>query len=326
MTIPIFLATDKNYIIPAIVLISSVLENTNENCNFYILNANLDEQEQQYFHKCLSKYNNFSLEFIKIDSNTFSKYPINRHITIATYYRFLISDLKPELDKALYLDVDMVVNFDIKELFEINLDGKPIAAVSEKCMDYMERYSTYCQTVLDIDPVKYFNAGMLLLNLKYFRENDIITKLFETLEEYKDKITCNDQCILNLVFKNNYKQLEYKYNCGTPLKKLLEDNNDKDISAFDDIKIYHFMGEAKPWNSKSNFDDIWLKKAGKVISSKELKFFCRERYKNRMKPLEYIFSIKNEIKDYRKRKVLTILGIKFKFTPVSLKSVGGGQI
>ncbi len=303
MTIPIFISTDKNYVIPAITLIASVADNTKENCSFFVLNSDLGADEQNYFQKCLKGFKNLSIEFISIDFSLFSKYPINRHFTHACYYRFLIPDLKPEIDKAIYLDVDMVVDFDIKELFDIDMDGKPIAAAHEKCMQYMTYHMEHCM-YLGLDSKNYFNSGVLLYNLKYFRENNIVERLFECLEREKEDIKCPDQDILNLIFCDNYKKLDYKYNYNPCLKDLLKRYADPDYAEYDNIKIYHFAGAAKPWNAGILNREIWFKYADKVIPKTCLEKFSLKKNKQK------ILSITNEYTDNAKSKNLYVLGFK----------------
>lgn len=277
MSIPIFISTDKNYIIPAITLIASVVENTQENVNFYILHGNLDAENQKFISNALTKYQNLQIEFLKIDESIFQKYPINRHFTHACYYRFLIPELKKDIGKAIYLDVDMVADFDINELYSIDMDGKPLAAIQEKCMAYMKQFIIHC-FYLGLNHKTYFNSGMLIMDLNYFRENNITELLFNSLNANQDKIICPDQDILNIIFANNYKKLDYQYNVLTSLQRLLKDNNDDDIKAFENIKIYHFAGEQKPWNTTVAYEEKWFEYANKVIDKKDLDTFCSSKY------------------------------------------------
>lgn len=281
MNIPIFVSTDKNYIIPTITLIASVMENTQENVDFYILHGNLDAENLKFISNSLTKYQNLKIEFLKIDESIFQKYPINRHFTHACYYRFMIPELKNDIDKAIYLDVDLVVDFDIKELYNIDMEGKPLAAIQEKCMKYMKQFMIHC-FYLGLNHKTYFNSGVLVLDLSYFRKNNITELLFNKLKENIDNVICPDQDIFNIIFINNYKQLEYKYNVLTRLKQLLKDNHDEDLKDFDNIKIYHFAGEQKPWNSTIPYEEKWFEYAQKVFEQKVIDNFCSIP-KNKMK-------------------------------------------
>ena len=166
----------------------------------------------------------------------------------------------------------MVADFDINELYSIDMDGKPLAAIQEKCMAYMKQFIIHC-FYLGLNHKTYFNSGMLIMDLNYFRENNITELLFNSLNANQDKIICPDQDILNIIFANKYKKLDYKYNVLTSLQQLLKNNNDDDIKAFENIKIYHFAGEQKPWNTTVAYEEKWFEYANKVIDKKDLDTF-----------------------------------------------------
>lgn len=307
MGLPIAILGDKNYKIPAIVMMSSVLENTKEQCDFYILHNELTDEDKNYFNDCLNKYSNFTINFTQVDDKIFQNAPLNRHFKTVVYYRLVAAELIPNVDRILYLDTDTIVNFDVKELYNIDLENKPIAAALEKCMQYDPNYMINCY-YLNLDHRQYFNAGVLVIDLKYFRENNITKSFIDILNTEQDNLNCLDQDVLNLQFQNNYKKLDYKFNVLTGLKTLLKINNDPDVKAFDDIKIYHFAGEKKPWNVGIEYKDVWLNQARKVIDEKSLMEFCPS-----LKPVkkpQKILSVLNEAYKNIRRKNLYIFGIK----------------
>jgi lipopolysaccharide biosynthesis glycosyltransferase len=258
-SIPIFLASDNNYVPYMATTIVSIAYNTKSKINFYILDGGIENFNKQQIENLKTKFKNINnIEFIKIDKDKFKDFIINNeNLTLSTYSRLLIPDLKPNIDKAIYLDSDIVVLGDIAELYNENLDNYIIGAVSEELFSWKK-----LQNNLDIkDNHKCFNSGVLLINSKKWREQNITKKVFEIEEKYREKIRWEDQDILNKCFENNYKQLNMKYNFSTRSNRLFEMNL---IKKPEKILIRHFSrAEHKPWkvNSKlidQNFNDFWF--------------------------------------------------------------------
>ena len=134
----IFFAINNAYVDKLMVTMCSILEsNRKEKVNFYVLNDDLTEDSKKLFFKLRKEYNNWSVEFISLDASRFENLNLNiNYITKETYYRFVIADLAPNLDKCLYLDADLVVDGSLKELWDTNLDGHYCAGVSDL---YIER-------------------------------------------------------------------------------------------------------------------------------------------------------------------------------------------
>ena len=120
------------------------------------------------------------------------------------------------IDKAIYLDGDTVVNMDIAELWKEPLNNAPLGAVLdvgqiEICKDMP---TTPLCDLPNVKRERYFNTGSLLLNLKHIRK--IIPNFFNDcvnfFQEHSDLCRYPDQDILNYFFNENYQQLPYKHN------------------------------------------------------------------------------------------------------------------
>ena len=136
--IPIFLSSDNNYAPYAAAAIASVCDNTKSFVDFYILDSGISDENKAKIEKLKEQFPNFSVEYIKADTEKlFAEIEYknqSKYISMATYNRFLIPYIKPELEKVIYLDVDLIVTLDIAELYDIDLSGYSIAAV----------YDTWC--------------------------------------------------------------------------------------------------------------------------------------------------------------------------------------
>jgi lipopolysaccharide biosynthesis glycosyltransferase len=250
--IPIFLASDDNYAPFVATTIASICDNTNSFIDFYILDGGITTKNQERIEKLIEKFNNFSIDFINIDTEKeFKEFKTTSYISMAAYNRFLIPQLKPNLKKVIYLDIDIIVLGDIKELYEQSLDGFAVGTIDDQG-DI--NFISQIKNNLDMDiNCTYFNSGVLLMDLNKWNEDKIVETLFKIEEKYREKILCNDQDILNKYFENNYKLLDKKFN--TMIKG-------------DNAIIRHFANVFKPWNYNffkignqirplENFDDFW---------------------------------------------------------------------
>src|SRR5574344_921455 len=164
--IPIFLSSNDNYALFVATIISSICYNTKSFCNFYILDSGITDKNQKKINSLKNKFNNFSTEFIRIDVNVvFKGFKELAHLSLSTYNRLLITEIKPNLGKVLYLDSDMIAIDDIKPLFDTDLGNHLLCAVPDtfpNAKDLEERLNT-----LKLDKNhKYFNAGVLLFDIQ----------------------------------------------------------------------------------------------------------------------------------------------------------------
>ena len=167
--IEIFFATDNNFVQHLCVAIASILKNANEDdyFNFYILGNKLKQNDIKNIEN-LRKIKDFNLEIIEINDELFKRCKSPNYInSISTFFRYLIPVLKPELDKILYLDCDIVVKKSLKELYNTNIDNYYLAGVEDIHILCTE---SKLKPMFAIDE-PYLNAGVLLFNCKMMRDN-----------------------------------------------------------------------------------------------------------------------------------------------------------
>ncbi len=231
--IPIFLSSDDNYAPFVATTIASICDNTKAFCEFYILDGGIKEENKEKICELKKQFENFSIEFIEINFEQFKNFKETDYITVSMYFRFLIPNLKPEINKALYSDVDVIVVGDIQKFYEQNLNNHIIGAIPDLCRnkEFLDNVKECLGLKLDSE---YFNSGVLLLDCKKWRENDITNKLFETEKKYREKLRMPDQDVLNIFFENNYEILDKIF-------------NEQDTS--ENFVIRHFSGSIKPWQA-----------------------------------------------------------------------------
>lgn len=114
-----------------------------------------------------------------------------------------------DCDKVLYLDIDVLVRDSLKPLWDTDLGDNWLGA----CIDlFVERQNAYKQKIGMADGEYYFNAGVLLINLKKWRQHDIFKMACEWVEQYKDVMQYQDQDILNGLFKGGVCYANSRFN------------------------------------------------------------------------------------------------------------------
>ena len=233
--IHIFYATDNNYKNYLVLAIKSVLKSSNvRDCLFFHILAtnilNKDIFEEQLVK--LKKIKFCKIEIIYFKNDLINDFPIKLHITTTAYLRYFISILKPELNKCLYLDVDTIVLKSLYDFYNINLKNKYSAVVEDKLSskDKKERLKQF--------KIKnYFNSGVMLLNLKQIRKDNLFERFLKETKYSKFM----DQDVLNFIFNDNVIYLKDAYNY-IPKNKNFQKINYKNII------ILHFAGIFKPWD------------------------------------------------------------------------------
>ena len=233
---------DSKYTEQFTVSAVSILKNADadENINFYILDGGLTEKDKSNI-ELLKNIKSFNIEYMEINEKDFEDCPMLKeksvehkdyHVTLPTYFRFKLPELLPKLDKVLYLDCDVIVRTSLKELFAVSLKDKAVAMVEDvESKREAERLGLK----------KYFNAGVMLINLDYWRKNDVSTLLFEYAKKNKKKILWQDQDVINVVLEGKIKSINLKWNYQY---FLYDKTNEKDLA---ECSILHLAGRFKPW-------------------------------------------------------------------------------
>lgn len=151
-------------------------------------------------------------------------------ISISSYARLFLSTMLPDLcERVIYLDCDTIVNDSLETLWNTDMHGCAVAGV----MDLVT--SDFKQKVgLNIDDI-YINAGVLLVDLKYWRNNAIQSKFIDFINERKGRVTHHDQGVVNGTLKGSIYVLSPRYNSMTPFYT----NRYKNLLSFYNLKSYY---------------------------------------------------------------------------------------
>ena len=208
------------------------------------------------YGQCVKFYNVEELCADKIaEINILLPNILKTRFSIATFYRFFIPQvLSPEINKAIYLDSDIIVNLDINELWQINLADKPLGAVPEILIETNPLTSAAKKNLVKNNltaPEDYFNAGVLLINLKVMRDSEkIISRGLKFLSEHQE-MAFPDQDVLNYLFSKNYLKLPERFDVF--LYKAREEKYQPAPA------IYHYISDTLQLHTQDPFNRLWFK-------------------------------------------------------------------
>lgn len=238
--IPIYFAIDDNYAPYLVVTLQSIIENKSDK-NFYkihILNTYLSERN----YNEISKFNteNSSIEFIDVTKYMDSfgeKLHLRDYYTNTTYYRMFLPSIAAQYDKILYLDSDIVVLDDIANLFNHEIGDNLVGAITEDVMTNFEVFGNYVEKAIGVNRYKYFNAGILVMNTKQFREMNIEDKFMELIQAFKFELV-QDEDYLNALCKGRVLYIAEGWNrCPVPGTELPREQ----------LHLIHYKIAWKPW-------------------------------------------------------------------------------
>ncbi|MDR1254018.1 MAG: glycosyltransferase family 8 protein [Oscillospiraceae bacterium] len=270
---------DNNYTYPALVSMTSMLENTDKKTCFEVhvlVSDSFTDENKNKLKKIEEIYKNCKISFVCME-NEFSNAPLEKHFTVASYYRLAIPKLFPDLKRCIYLDVDTIILKDLTNLANINIGKNYIGAAAdavraEPQQDKKENYREFLG-IPNLDQC--INSGVLLWNLDECRK-DTITEKFKAFIESKndEKIPSVDQSVIDAVCYGKILTLPFKFNVQTYLyfsgKQYGEDDysakicNEKEWNeAWNDPFIIHYAGD-KPWKASIKFEEKWWEYAQKT--------------------------------------------------------------
>lgn len=272
--IPIVFAANNKFAGPLSVAVQSVIDAAGCDRRYavVILESDLTEQNQALLQRQVSEKPNIQIRFYNaralVDGYDLKAH---NHISIETFYRFLIQEILPDCDKAIYLDGDLIVKKDLAQLYDTDITGYSFAAVRD--VDFIGQINgaaghamEYAKNKLRLkDPYAYAQAGVLLLNLyEMRRQYSMEGWLKRASKDYR----YSDQDVLNKYCQGKIYELDQRWNtifdCDfnrirTTVYMAPEELYKAYLRARKDPYIVHYAGFQKPWKHlPADFgDEFW---------------------------------------------------------------------
>ncbi len=272
--IPISYGLNNNNVYITLVSITSILENANENTYylFYIMvSSNKTEFSNNNRRKLKfikRKYNKCSIYILEMDDTKFKYARINRY-PLPTYYRLLLAELIPNINKIIYLDGDTIILTDLTEMINLNMNNDIVMGFLDNAQRFAKLFGIYTY--------KYITAGVILLNLEIIRKENITKKFFNFIKKNHNLLKQEDQTVINIVLHKRVGLLPANYGLWTFNNKTqfffhnhyqnytntIQCYNDSEmINAWYNPKILHFVMN-KPYINNfymlnTTFINFWL--------------------------------------------------------------------
>ena len=214
-TIPVFFASNDKYVPYLDVAILSIVENSSKENNYEIIVLKTDISEENQNKLLKHARDNIAIKFYDVNAilePIKKQLPDMFYYTLAAYYRLFIETAFPQYDKAIYLDCDLVLMTDIAKLYNEDLGDNLVAAVFEQNTDRDERFTNYVKDIIGIPPKTYFNSGVMLMNLKEFRNFKVQERFLNMLTTYNFDCLAPDQEYLNTICHGRVKYLPTGWN------------------------------------------------------------------------------------------------------------------
>ena len=255
--VPVFFASDKNYVPYLTVAIKSLVEKTTEKNEYRIYILTNDVKDEDIKEIKSYQKENVKVEIVDVNEKIEvikNKVALRDYYSVSIYFRLFIPSMFPEYDKAIYLDSDIVLNSDIADLYNVDIGNNYVGAVLDETVFTNKDFIYYVREALDVTEKQYFNSGVLIMNLKKFRDNEIEEDFYSWVNNYSTKFgsVAPDQDYLNCICKNKVKYLPLGWN-KMPLGSTLEDKN---------LFLIHYNMFFKPWKYENTmFEEYFWKHA-----------------------------------------------------------------
>ncbi len=309
----ILCSTDEKYAPYCGIMLTSLFVNSlgGDRINVYCMTDYLSSTSLKKFRQLADKYNaTFTAIVVKREYVQGFPIKLTDHVSLVAYYRLFAQMFLPkEVDKIIYLDCDMIVNGSLTELWNTDVEDKAMAAVYDE--NYLD--DKIYQRLHYPRQNMYFNSGMLLLNLKYWRENKVMERCLKYIADYPERLLFHDQDTINTVLNRYIASLPITYNFQTgflyrcaKFDSFLHKEIEETIR--EEPVIIHFTGPSKPWHAFSNHPFVKYFNHFKAVSlwrachkiyppkSKIVRHWCTEliwRLHIKPRPATYIIKKRN---------------------------------
>lgn len=262
--INVVVCLDDGYVMPTGVLLTSIeLMTTDMPIMYHVVTTGLKKENIDLLSKCIRKPDS-KMEFYTVDKSYLKDCPVREgdHISLGTYLRLLLPKVLPaDLKKVIYLDGDIICVDTLSTLWNIDVRKYALACcINMSAIDIrkIERLQLKHDTI-------YFNAGVLSINLDYWRKKDISNKCMKFIAENPEACELHDQDALNKILEGSVKLISPRYNVSPPFYGELTDlllpraSYPSIKEAIADPCLIHQWIIPKPWKNDSYqpFTKLW---------------------------------------------------------------------
>lgn len=264
---------DEAYAKHITVTLRSILDSTDPNrpLVLYLLDGGMSDSTKSLLTSMCSE--RAKVNWLAPELDRVARFPVSEHISAASYLRLLLPELLPvDVERVIYIDSDMIVKRDLSLLWDEPLGEFGIAAAQDVAAPWIDAdvampnvkaatpFLAAKRPIANYQPLglrpaaKYFNAGMLVMNLDLWRREGFAEQVFRCLDEHREHVLWWDQYALNVVFADRWHQLDPRWNQGSHVFVYPTwETSPLSQQVFESVKndpwIIHFCSPAKPWHA-----------------------------------------------------------------------------
>lgn len=263
--VPVFFGCDNRFVPYMSVALKSMIDHTSAHRRYevHILHNDISAENQAKIQTMAKR--NIKIFFDDVNDDVrfiVNQLPVRDYYSVSTYFRLVIADKFPQYDKAIYIDCDTATVEDVAKLYDVNIGNKYVAAVPEAVMASIEECGRYAERVLGISRHRYFNAGMIVINCKKWREVNVLQQFIDLVGFY-DFTIAQDQDYLNVICKDKVYYLPRRWN--------MECIHGWNIGE-SRRGIIHYAFAAKPWHDVTTiYSNYFWEAASKTPYFMEIK-------------------------------------------------------
>lgn len=241
--IPIFFTIDNSYAPFLAVALNSAIKNSDPQRNYKAIVLYQDLGADNISRLQSLQTENFKIELMPIRANmeALDDRMSNRlrcdYFTLTIYFRLFIPSMFPQYDKGIYIDSDVVLTDDIAKLFDIDIGENYIGACNDLSIADIPPLVAYTEKAVGVNAKEYINSGVLLMNLKKMRDDDLEGHFLALLNKYHFDSIAPDQDYLNAMCNGKIYYLEEKWDTmPNDAKPMLTETS-----------LIHYNLFSKPW-------------------------------------------------------------------------------
>lgn len=251
--IDILVTFDRNYINPFRVMIKSLaISNPLETFHIWLLHSAISPEDLFALKEYCSKQK-MTMTAIEVDRALFKNAPISRQYPQEMYYRLMAPFMLPkELERALYLDPDILVINSVRPLWEKQLGNYSLAAAS---------HGAILNTIVDeVNKARlgteynYFNTGILLMDLEKTRKIRKPEEIYAYIRSKAEQLILPDQDVFNFLYSADIAQIDdavWNYDARYYSAYLIKSEGKFDLDwVMRNTVFLHFCGKQKPWKKQ----------------------------------------------------------------------------
>lgn len=250
--INILIGSDINYAPYYGVMLTSLFMNNSESCfDIHLLtDKTWTAKATAKFQKIAHRYQSDFHVYI-VDEKQMEQFPLGGHLTLPTYYNLCASSLLPEsIHRIIYMDGDMIVNGDIRPLWELDLKEMVCAQVIGAAYYDEEQY-----VHLGYDKhYGVYNNGVVVYDFDKMRAMDFSRKAIQFISDNPEKVKWMDQDTMNALLYDKTLRLPYRYNFQTlalTQERWQYYDNAFRMHVLEESNhpiVIHYSGHVKPWS------------------------------------------------------------------------------